>query len=148
MPWKARYEWENNPNGYSGFPGTVFNHIVQFRNTGGRTWTAANDVYGRAAIFLAAANVPAQPQRTGFTTRVSASYVAGNWEANWRPGRTDEQNVVPSAVGTFQFAVVTNGPIGSRQERFDIVSNGLFWFDYWDPPGINGFYVPIYVVCC
>ena len=148
VPWRAQYSWENNPNGYSGFPGTVFTHVVKFKNVGGRTWTQADDQYARGRLFLAATTPPPSPQRFTFATRTSASYVPGNWELNWLPGKADQAAVGPDGLATFTFNVVTSGPLGARHEQFNLDANGLFWFDYWESGGINGFYVPIYVVCC
>lgn len=62
----------------------------------------------------------------------------------------DTATIGPDATGTFTFKL--RAPLVSQTtsftERFDLLAESLYWFNYWENPGISGFYVPITSICC
>ncbi len=76
VPWLASYASESNAGTEYVTQTTTVMHWVRFRNIGGRTWTAANDTYGRGRLMLAATN------GTGTATRNSA-FQAADWSSAW-----------------------------------------------------------------
>ena len=104
--------------------GTTITHWVKFRNTGGRTWTSANDALGHGRIELystASGGMPTQP----------SPFQAADWLSSILPTRLEESAVGPDGVGTFTFGIKGSPPIGSYPHNdFNLHVYATAWFDY------------------
>ena len=138
VPWLAAYVSEHSPAGYNTLQGAVWTTWVQFRNDGGRTWSWANDQFGRGRVFLDATT------SAGTKSRVSSFYVAGDWETNSRPGRADVDNVAPGQTVRFTFQLRA-ASAGTFTEHFNLGALSLTYFNY---PYLGNFYIPITVNHC
>ncbi len=59
----------------------------------------------------------------------TSQFCDGTWLSCSRPAGLVENSVVPGQVGTLNFWVTAPGGIGSYQEHFNLVSEGLSWFN-------------------
>ena len=103
-------------------------HWVEFRNKGGRRW--------RPGIW---------PGRIVLATWAPAHhdspFAASDWEDTWLATRVDTQ-VAPDDVGRFTFGIRGGAPPGSHDETFNLLAQGVAWFDH---DALGGFHVPIFV---
>ena len=136
VPWLAVYYSESNDGTEYITRGTTRTHWVRFRNGGGRTWTRANDGFGRGRILLAAVAADG-------TTLRSSPFRASDWTSEWLATSLEESSVAPGAIGTFTFGLHAAPPVGFYTETFNIRASGLWWFDY---ARLGRYYVPIQVV--
>jgi murein DD-endopeptidase MepM/ murein hydrolase activator NlpD len=146
VPWRAQYVSESHPSGYTSFLGVTVNIWVKFKNIGGQTWTASNPANNKGRIFLAAVT------NSGTATRNSYFWVPNTpppWEGSqWLVGAAGISSVAPNATGTFAFPM-KGSAYGTFNERFNLRANSLWWFDYYETGGINGWYVgPITIEHC
>lgn len=135
VPWLATYNSESNGGTEYISQGSTRTHWVRFRNAGGRTWSQANDGYGRGRIYLAATVVGGNDVR-------SSAFRASDWTNEWLASGLEEKAVAPGAVGTFSFGLRAGPPPGSYVENFNLRANSLWWFDY---RAIGKYFVPIQV---
>lgn len=130
VPFRAQYLRESNNDTEVIRRYSTITHWVEFKNTGGRTWK--NNI-GIGRILLGTWD-PA--------TRAS-HFRATDWPSTWVATNVDQASVPPNYTGRFTFGLKAIDPPGSYIERFNILANSLFWFDY---VGISQFYVPIHVI--
>lgn len=148
VPWRADFVSEASPSGYNVMQYSVWTTWVRFKNVGGRAWSRTDDANGRNKIYLAATTPPASPNKYPFSTRVSSFYVSSDWQADWLPGVPDGTvSIGVDATATFTFQLRA-GSAGTYNERFDILANSNFWFDYWESGYFSGWYIPITVQHC
>ncbi len=142
-PFLATYVSESTES-TSRYVGEIWTHWVKFRNDGGRPWTQTHPANGRGRLLLAAYD-----PNTG-TYRNSPAYVSSDWLSTSLVTTADTATIAPDATGTFTFKL--RAPIVSQTtsftERFDLLAQSLYWFNYWENPGISGFYIPITSICC
>lgn len=144
VPWHGAFEGlESHPSGYTTFEGISTTVWVQFRNDGGRSWSATNPTNGNGRIFLAAVTSTA-----GTTLRNSLFSNTPDWETGSIVGRADQSLVAPGSSARFTFimrAPSVGGTVvfsGATAERFNLVANGLFFFNYYGcNPGICGYWL-------
>lgn len=148
VPWRADYVSEASPSGYNVMQYSVWTTWVRFKNVGGRAWSRTDDANGKNKIYLAATTPPPSPNKNPFSTRVSSFYVSGDWQANWLPGIPDgTASIGVDATATFTFQLRASSA-GTYNERFDMLANSNFWFDYWESGYFSGWYIPITVQHC
>ena len=139
VPWLASYVGEHSQAGYSVFGGTTWTTWVELRNEGGRVWDWQNDSYGRGRVYLSAVN------DAGNGTRNSLFYVSGDWTTTWEATKADVDNIAPGATARFTFMLKAPATSGTYWERFNLRSNGVWWFPY---SYIGSYYIPISVQHC
>ena len=128
VPFLAAYVRESNA-GTEVIPrGGLITHWVEFRNTGGRAWRNAGT--GRAA--LATWNPP----------KHASPFRAPDWLASWHATTLDQASVGPDGTGRFTFGLRGGALPGSYRETFNLLAEGLRWFDH---ARLGGYYVPIIV---
>lgn len=88
---------------------------VKVKNTGTYTWT-------KNGTF---------PIRIGTSSPVNrgSNLEDTSWLSPVRPGILIEDSVAPGAEGTFSFKVKTPATTGLKIERFNLVAEGIAWFD-------------------
>jgi murein DD-endopeptidase MepM/ murein hydrolase activator NlpD len=129
VPFLATYVRESNPGTEVIRRGRTITHWVEFRNVGGRTWR--RDGYpGRIALATW------DPPKHGSPFR------AADWPSAWLATTVDQVTVPPDGVGRFTFQLRGGKPPGSYRETFNLISEGLRWFDH---DHLGGFYIPIVV---
>ncbi len=130
VPFLAAYRRESN-TGTEVIPQyTTVTHWVEFVNRGGRTWRST---VSKGRTYLATWDPAGHP----------SAFAAADWPYSWVPTALDQASVPPDGVGRFTFGLYGGRPPGRYVERFDLLANGLRWFDW---SRLGSFYVPIYVV--
>ena len=129
VPFLARYVRESNSGTEVIRRGRTITHWVEFRNDGGRTWKS--DV-SRGGIALATWDPPAHDSR----------FAASDWPKPWLATEVNQSSVPPGSVGRFTFGLRGSAPVGSYTEEFNLLAQGVRWFDH---QRLGGFYVPIVV---
>jgi murein DD-endopeptidase MepM/ murein hydrolase activator NlpD len=129
IPFDAAYVRESNAGTEVIRRGQTITHWVEFRNTGGRTWRNAATVGG---IGLATWNPAAHV----------SLFKATDWPYGWMATLVDAPSVVPDGVGRFTFGLRGSPVAGSYVETFNLVANGVRWFDHGR---LADYYVPIVV---
>ena len=108
---------------------TTVTHWVEFRNTGGRTWS--RDATG-ARVLLGTWNSAAR----------SSVFRAADWPGTWIPTYLDQASVPPDGIGRFTFGLRAPGTTGTYTEAFNLRVDPIAWFDY---ARLGGYYVPLVV---
>jgi hypothetical protein len=139
VPWRATYVQESHPAGHTLLQYTTTTHWVDFRNVGGRPWRHQDDIFAaRGRVFLA------QVTDTGSPEENSVFYLSTDWVNQWQPGLADVSAINPDGIGRWTFKLYGRNQ-GSFTEDFNLVANGLRFFDY---ASIGHFYIPITVTHC
>lgn len=154
VPWRADL-LTTMPVTYSVLQYSQWTTAVSFKNIGGRAWPRTLDSNGLNRIWLASVNVPTSPNKSPFSSRVSTFYVAGDWEANTRPGMPNGTTTIPvDGTAVFSFGLRASST-GTYTERFDLRAEGDggipysgFWFDYWEVASMNQYRIVINVEHC
>jgi murein DD-endopeptidase MepM/ murein hydrolase activator NlpD len=128
VPFLASYVRESNAGTEVIQRGGTITHWVEFRNTGGRTWRNAG--IGREA--LATWNPP----------KHASPFRAADWLASWHATPLDQASVAPDGIGRFTFGLRGGAAPGSYRETFNLLAEGLRWFDH---ARLGGYYIPIIV---
>jgi len=97
-------------------PGQTAWLVVQARNTGTGTWQKT----GSNPVLLGT---------EGPKDRNSRYFTSGTWLSPNRAATLNENSVAPDAVGTFEFPITVPAGGGSFNERFNLVAEGLAWFN-------------------
>jgi murein DD-endopeptidase MepM/ murein hydrolase activator NlpD len=129
VPFRGTYVRESNAGTIKLKRYTTVKHWVEFRNDGGRTWSNASAI-GR--LYLA----------TWDPGLRSSAFQAADWLSAGAVSLTDEATVAPGKVGRFSFSLYAAPAPGKYTEKFNLLANQLFWFDY---NLIGKFYLPIEV---
>jgi hypothetical protein len=129
VPFLASYVRESNAGTEVIRRWRTITHWVEFRNQGGRTWKS--DV-SRGGIALATWDPSGHDSR----------FAAADWPKPWLATEVNQNAVVPGAVGRFTFGLRGSAPPGSYAETFNLLAQGVRWFDH---ARLGGFYVPIVV---
>ena len=129
VPFLASYVRESNSGTEVIRRGRTITHWVEFRNMGGRTWKSDAD---RGAIGLA----------TWDPARHDSRFVASDWPRQWLATWVNQNSVSPGSVGRFTFGLRGSPPVGSYTESFNLLAEGVRWFDH---DRLGGFHVPIIV---
>lgn len=130
VPFLASYRRESNA-GTEVIPQyATVTHWVEFLNTGGRAWQRA---VSRGRTYLA----------TWSPAGHASTFAAADWPSPWVATAVDQASVPPNSVGRFTFGLRASAAPGSYVERFDLLANGLRWFDW---SRLGSFYIPIYVI--
>lgn len=84
------------------------------------------------------------------TYRNSPAYVSTDWLSTSLVTTADTATIAPDATGTFTFKLraPTVSQTTTFDERFDLLAQSLYWFNYGENPGISGLYVRITSLCC
>jgi murein DD-endopeptidase MepM/ murein hydrolase activator NlpD len=129
VPYLAAYVRENDSGTVVVGWGRTVSHWVEFRNKGGRSW--------RPAIW---------PGRVVLGTWDPSSHAsafrAADWDSNWLATRVNA-TTAPDEVGRFTFGIKGGPSPGSYHETFNLLAQGVHWFDH---AALGGFYVPIRVI--
>jgi murein DD-endopeptidase MepM/ murein hydrolase activator NlpD len=129
VPFLASYVRESN-SGSEVIPrGRTITHWVEFRNVGGRTWRNAG-IPGRIALG------------TWNPAKHVSPFRAVAWPYSWLATTLDQAAVAPDGIGRITFGLRGAPPPGSYRETFNLIAEGLRWFDH---NHLGGFYVPIVV---
>jgi hypothetical protein len=128
VPFLASYVRESNAGTEVIQRGGVITHWVEFRNIGGRAWK--NVGIGREA--LGTWNPP----------KHASPFRASDWLAAWHATPLDQASVAPGGTGRFTFGLRGGAAPGSYRETFNLVAEGLRWFDH---ARLGGYYIPIIV---
>jgi murein DD-endopeptidase MepM/ murein hydrolase activator NlpD len=128
VPFRAAYYRENDADTVYVRRGYTISHWVEFRNNGGRTWRPTSSP-GR--IVLGTWDPPAH----------DSMFAADDWINAWQPARVDAATA-PDEIGRFSFGIRGAPGPGSYRETFNLLAQGLKWFDHDD---LGGYYVPIKV---
>lgn len=129
VPFDGAYVRENNAGIEVIRVYQTITHWVEFRNTGGRTWRNSGALGG---IALATWNPPAH----------SSMFRASDWPHSWMATLLDAPSVPPDWVGRFTFGLRGSLLPGSYVETFNLLANGLHWFNHGR---LGNFYVPMVV---
>ena len=129
VPFDAAYVRESNGGTEVIRRGATITHWVEFRNTGGRAWRNTGTT-GRTA--LATWNPAAH----------ASLFKASDWPYSWMATFVDAPSVSPDGVGRFTFGLRGSPAPGSYVETFDLLANGVRWFDH---RRLGGFYIPIVI---
>ena len=129
IPFDAAYVRESNAGTEVIRRGQTITHWVEFRNTGGRTWRNAATV---GAIGLATWNPAAHVSQ----------FRATDWPSGWMATFVDASAVLPDGVGRFTLGLRGSPGVGSYVETFNLVANGVRWFDHGR---LGAYYIPIVV---
>lgn len=129
IPFRAAYVRENDPDTVYVRRGYTISHWVDFKNTGGRTWRPGSWP-GRLVLG------------TWDPAAHDSPFAAGDWTSSWLATRVDDVTP-PDEVGRFSFGIRGAPGPGSYRETFNLLSQGVRWFDHDD---LGGFYVPITVI--
>lgn len=124
---KTRYTWQmvsqSSNSGFDLIPGSTAQFTLVAKNTGSTTWTNTGNPV-RLATFIP-------------TNRNSAFYHS-SWVSSNRPAVLQESSVAPGQNGTFIFTVRAPNTPGMYIERFNLVMEGLTWFeDPWMEFDVN-----------
>ena len=115
---KTSYAWkmvsQSSNAGFELSPGSTAQFTLVAKNTGSTTWTNTGNPV-RLATFIP-------------TNRNSAFYDS-SWISPNRPAVLQESSVAPGANGTFVFTVKAPSTPGFYVERFNLVMEGVSWFD-------------------
>jgi Peptidase family M23 len=124
VPWRAAFYDESNHSVVHVVSGTTITFWVMFRNTGGRTWSSANDALGHGRLEL-------YSTASGGTSVKASPFQAADWVSSSLPTRLEEATVAPDAVGSFRFGIRGSPPLGSYPHNaFNLRASTLAWFDY------------------
>jgi len=129
VPFLAAYVRESNAGTEVIRRGRTITHWVEFRNTGGRSWSP-DGFPGR--VVLATWQPPAH----------ASPFQAADWPYAWMASPVDQAAVPPDGVGRFTFGVRAGTRAGSYVETFDLYAHGVHWFDH---QVLGGYYLPIIV---
>ncbi len=129
VPYVAVYRAESNGSTVAIKRLTTVTHWVEFRNTGGRSWS--RDAAG-SRLLLGTWNPAAR----------SSVFRAADWPSWWIPTYLDQATVAPDGVGRFTFGLKAPSTTGSYSEAFDLKVDPLYWFDH---ARLGGYYIPLYV---
>jgi len=129
VPFLAGYVRESNAGTEVIERGGTITHWVEFRNLGGRSWRRDVSI-GKIALGTWAPAKHASPFR------------ASDWPSSWLATLADQSPVPPDGIGRFTFGLRGSVAEGSYRETFNLVADGLRWFDH---ARLGGFYVPIIV---
>ncbi len=72
----------------------------------------------------------------------ASPFVASDWTSSWLATRVEQNVVGPDQIGRFTFGIRGGAPAGSYDETFNLLSQGVHWFDHNQ---LGGFHVPIIV---
>jgi hypothetical protein len=115
---RATYKYQmvsqNSTNGWELTPGQSSQFTLVARNTGNTTWSNSS-----APVKLA----------TWAPSYRRSAFDPGTWENPYRVATLQESSVAPGANGTFVFNVTAPTSGGFYAERFNLVSEGLSWFE-------------------
>jgi murein DD-endopeptidase MepM/ murein hydrolase activator NlpD len=129
VPFLAAYVRENDPDTVVVGWGRTITHWVEFRNTGGRNWRPG--IWpGRAVLG------------TWDPAQHASAFAADDWSSDWLATRVDA-TTSPDEVGRFTFGIRGGPQPGSYHETFNLLAQGVRWFDH---AALGGFYVPILVI--
>lgn len=129
VPFAATYHRESNTGTEVVRQGGTISHWVEFRNIGGRAWRPG-PWPGRIVL-----GTWEPPQH-------ASPFAAADWTNGWLATRVEQSVVGPDAIGRFTFGIRGGAPPGSYRETFNLLSQGVHWFDHSQ---LGGFYVPIIV---
>jgi murein DD-endopeptidase MepM/ murein hydrolase activator NlpD len=129
VPFLASYVRESNAGTEVIRRWRTITHWVEFRNQGGRTWKS--DV-SRGGIALA----------TWDPSGHDSPFAAADWPKPWLATEVNQDAVAPGAIGRFTFGLRGSPPPGSYAETFNLMAQGVRWFDH---AHLGGFYIPIVV---
>jgi hypothetical protein len=129
IPFDASYVRESNAGTEVIRRGQTITHWVEFRNTGGRAWRNGGTV-GRTALG------------TWKPASHASLFRASDWPSSWMATLLDAASVPPNGVGRFTFGLRGSPVAGSYRETFNLVADGVHWFDH---ARLGGYYVPIVV---
>ena len=129
VPYLAAYRSESNGGTVAVKRLTTVTHWVEFRNTGGRTWS--RDVAGSRLLL-----------GTWSPAARTSVFRASDWPAAWVPTYLDQATVPPDGIGRFTFGLRAPSTIGTYRETFNLRVDPLYWFDH---ARLGGYYVPLYV---
>lgn len=130
VPFLASYLRESNSDIEVIKRYATITHWVDFVNAGGRTWRNNLSV-GR--VLLGTWNPAAR----------GSAFSAADWPSAWVATNVDQAAVPPGGIGRFTFGLRAVKPPGSYDEPFNLLSNGLRWFDW---SRLGSFHVPIVVI--
>lgn len=88
---------------------------IRVKNTGTMTWSKTS-------------SYPVRIGTAGPLNRGSA-FETATWLNSIRPGALLDDTVLPGQEGTFSFKVKTPNTTGTRVERFNLVAEGVSWFN-------------------
>ncbi|HET6746001.1 MAG TPA: M23 family metallopeptidase [Candidatus Limnocylindria bacterium] len=128
VPFLASYVRESTSGTEVVRQGRTITHWVEFRNRGGRTWRAG---IWPGRIVLGTWDPPNH----------ASPFVASDWSNDWLATRVDDV-VTPDHVGRFTFGIRGGAPPGTYVETFNLLAQGVFWFDH---DRLGGFHVPVIV---
>ncbi|MEK7594273.1 MAG: hypothetical protein AAB436_01380 [Patescibacteria group bacterium] len=115
---KTSYKWQmvsqSSNAGFELLPGATAQFTMVAKNTGNTTWNNSTNPV-RLATFIP-------------TNRNSAFYDS-SWYTASRPATLQESSVAPGQNGTFVFTVKAPNTSGYYVERFNLVMEGVSWFD-------------------
>jgi murein DD-endopeptidase MepM/ murein hydrolase activator NlpD len=129
VPFLASYARESNAGTEVIRRGRTVTHWVEFRNVGGRTWRSGG-IPGRIALG------------TWNPAKHASAFRAPDWPSSWLATTVDQAAVAPDGTGRFTFQLRGGVAPGSYRETFNLISEGLRWFDH---DHLGGFYIPIVV---
>lgn len=125
----AAYHTESNGSTVAIKRLTTVTHWVQFRNTGGRTWS--RDAVG-SRLLLGTWNPGGR----------SSVFRAADWPVWWVPTFLDPVTVPPDGVGRLTFGLRAPSSTGTYWEYFNLRVDPVLWFDH---ARLGGYYIPLYV---
>lgn len=128
VPYRAAYVRENDADTVYVRRGYTISHWVEFKNTGGRTWRPG-PLPGRIVLG------------TWDPAQHSSMFRAADWIDDWLAARVD-QATPPDEIGRYAFGIRGAPGPGTYRETFNLLAQGLHWFDHDE---LGGFYVPITV---
>ncbi|HEV7199199.1 MAG TPA: M23 family metallopeptidase [Candidatus Limnocylindria bacterium] len=129
VPYLAAYTAESNSSTVAIKRLATSSHWVEFRNTGGRSWS--RDASG-SRLLLGTWNPAAR----------SSVFRAADWPSYWIATYLDQATVAPDGIGRFTFGLRAPSTTGSYSEAFNLRVDPVSWFDH---ARLGGYYVPLYV---
>ena len=128
VPFLAAYVRESNSGTEVVRQGRTITHWVEFRNRGGRGWRPG---VWPGRIVLGTWDPPSH----------HSPFAASDWPNAWLATPVDAQ-VGLDEIGRFTFGIRGGAPPGSYDETFNLLSQGVAWFDH---DALGGFHVPVFV---
>ncbi|MEX2006645.1 MAG: hypothetical protein WD877_00490 [Candidatus Saccharimonadales bacterium] len=115
---KSTYKYQmvsqSSTNGWVLTPGQNSQFTLVARNTGNTTWNNSSN-----PVKLATWDPPYS----------RSDFDPGTWEGPYRAATLQESSVAPGQNGTFVFPVKAPNTSGFYAERFNLVMEGVSWFD-------------------